>query len=245
MFKEIWYLYKRKMLSTLRQPVWIVITLSMPLMFLAFFAPLLEPMGQTVNDFVPRILTMLAFSAGMGAGWDMIMDLRAGVIERFRVTPTNRSSMLLGGITHDITMFLVPAGILLLIVTILPLGFAIDILGLLVLLVLLCLMTAVFSAFATALALKLKEMASLSAVASGMQMPLMLLSGMFIPLSFGPPWLQVLGHFSPLYYTVEAAARLASGDILTYQVGLAFAVFIPLAVLTIWWATRVFRTAVK
>ena len=233
------------MLSTLRQPVWIAITLSMPLMFLAFFAPLLSNMGETINNFVPRIMTMLAFSAGMGAGWDMIMDLRAGVIERFRVTPTRRSSMLLGNIAHDTTMFLVPAAILLLIVTVLPLGFSINVAGLFVLLLLLCLLTAVFSAFATALALKLKEMGSFSAVASGMQMPLMLLSGMFIPLSFGPRWLQLLGHFSPLYYTVEAAAKLAVGDIFTFQVGLAFAVFIPLAILTIWWATRVYRTAVK
>ena len=234
------------MLSTLRQPVWIVISLSMPLMFLAFFAPLLSGMpDENINTFVPRILTMLAFSAGMSAGWDMIIDLKAGVIERFRVTPASRSSMLLGNIWHDITMFLVPSSILLLIVVILPLGFSINIPGLLILLLLLCMLTAVFSAFITAIALKLKEMAGLSAVASGMQMPMMLLSGMFIPLKHGPDWLQVLGHFSPLYYTVEAAGRLASGDIFSFQVGLAFAVFVPLAVLTIWWATRVYKSAVK
>jgi len=153
--------------------------------------------------------------------------------------------MLLGNITHDITMFLVPSSILLLIVVVLPLGFSIDIAGLLVLVLLLCLLTAVFSAFATALALKLKEMGSLSAVASGMQMPMMLLSGMFIPLHYGPRWLQILGHFSPLYYTVEAARDLASGAIFTTQVGIAFAVFIPLIVITMWWATRVYKTAVK
>ena len=243
MYKEIWYLFKRKLKASLRQPVWIVITLSMPLMFLAFFAPLLSNMGETISDFVPRIMTMLAFSAGMGGGWDMIMDLRAGVVERFRVTPARRSSMLIGNITHDIAMFLMPTIILLLIA--LPFGFTINIGGLFVLLALLCLLTAVFSAFANALALKLKEMGSFSAVASGMQMPLMLLSGMFIPLSFGPRWLQVLGHFSPLYYTVEAAAKLASGEILSSAVGIAFAVFIPLAILAIWWATRVYRSAVK
>lgn len=250
MIKETGYLFKRKIKSTLRQPVWIVMSLSMPILYIALFAPLTRNVGgvtlstaEVLNGFVPGILTLLAFSAGLGGGWDMIMDLKAGVVERFRVTSAKRFSMLLGNILHDIVMFLVPSTILLLIS--LCFGFTTSVGGLAVLLLLLCLLTAVFSAFSAAIALLLKEMGGLAAVVSGIQLPMMLLSGMLLPLSLGPKWLEIMGHFNPLYYTVEASRILSNGSVFVTQVYIAFAVVIPLTLLTMWWATRVYRKAVK
>jgi len=250
MLKEIGYLFKRKIMATLRQPVWIVMSLATPILYIALFAPLTRNMdgvtlstAEVLNGFVPGILTLLAFSAGLSGGWDMIMDLKAGVIERFRVTSAKRFSMLLGNILHDIVMFLLPATILLLVAF--CFGFSTSAAGLVVLLLMLCLLTAVFSAFSAAIALLLKEMGGLAAVMSGLQLPMMLLSGMLLPLSLGPKWLQILGHLNPLYYTVEASRALSSGSIFVSQVYIAFAVVVPLTLLTMWWATRVYRKAVK
>jgi len=250
MFKESYYLFVRKMKATVRQPVWIVVSLSTPLLLIALYAPLLRGMGgdnqtigEVLNMFVPGLLTLIAFSAGISAGWEVILDLRDGVIERFRVTSARRFSILMGTVFHDIVMFLVPATFLLIIA--LPFGFRIDVGGLLVLLVLLCLLTAVLSAWSCAMALIIKEMGGLSALLSGIQMPLMLLAGILLPLSHGPRWLEILGHFNPLFYTVEAARDLATGDIFTNSVGLAFAIFLPLVILTMWWSTRVHKKAIK
>lgn len=250
MLKETFFLFKRKILATLRQPVWIVMSLSMPLLLIALFAPLTAnasgvklSTAQVLSGFVPGILTLIAFSAGLGGGWDLILDLKAGVIERFRVTSARRFSMLLGNILHDMLMFLAPAAIILLISF--CFGFTIHFGGLMVLLVLLCLLTAVCSAFSAAIALLVKEMGSLAAVMQGLQMPLMLLSGMMLPLSLGPKWLQTLGHINPLYYTVEASRLLSTGSILVANVYIAFAVIVPLTVITVWWATRVYKKAVK
>ncbi len=54
----------------------------------------------------------------------------------------------------------------------------------------------------------------------------------------------MLAHLNPLYYLVEAPALLGAGHISTHQVGLAFAVLVPLCVLSSGWATGVFRKAV-
>ena len=90
--------------------------------------------------------------------------------------------------------------------------------------VLLALLTAACSATSSALGIKLKQIGSLAAVVTGVQLPLTLLSGILLPLSLGPAWLRVLGHLNPMYYTVQAARDLAAGTITTTAVGIGFLV---------------------
>jgi len=250
MFREIRALYNRKMMNTLRQPVWIAMSLATPLLYMLLFAPLLmglsdEPqtMVQVLDGFVPAILTLLAFGAGMGGGWDNIFDLQMGIIERFRVTSARRFSLMFGGVLHDITMFLVPA--LLVLVIALFFGFTANFFGIIILLLLLCMLTALFSAWSSSMALILKELNSFAAVANAMQLPLTLLSGVLLPMSLGPQWLYILAHINPLFYTVEASRALSVGTFFTLEVYLAFAVIVPLTVLMLLWARRVYRRAIK
>ena len=43
--------------------------------------------------------------------------------------------------------------------------------------------------------------------------PLLLLSGMLLPLEMGPEWLQVASRFNPLTYLVEAERALFAGQL--------------------------------
>jgi hypothetical protein len=72
--RQLGLLWRRKLRETLRQPVWVVVGLSTPLLYLALFAPLLHrlaggpgfPRGAVLDVFVPGVLCLLAFGAGMG-----------------------------------------------------------------------------------------------------------------------------------------------------------------------------------
>jgi len=249
-FKETSLFFKRKLLETLRQPVWIISDLMNPLLYILLFSPLLKNMAypplttaQVLNSFVPGILTLLAFSTGMGSGWTIINELQSGVIEHLRVTPASRFSILMGTVLNDILAFLIPG--LLVIVIASFFGFEIHILGLVILLILLCLLTAIVSAWSSSLGLILKQIGSLAAVVTGLQLPLTLLSGVLLPLSLGPKWLQVISHINPMYYTVEASRVLATGVLNSTETLTAFAVIIPLTVIALTWATRVYRRAVS
>ena len=107
--------FHRKLLETLRQPVWIITGLTTPALYLALFAPLLRsldggpafPPGQVLDVFVPGVLVLVAFGAGMGAGWPVIWELDTGVLERLRVTPASRLALLLGTVLRDVVMFAV------------------------------------------------------------------------------------------------------------------------------------------
>jgi ABC-2 type transport system permease protein len=177
----------------------------------------------------------------MGAGWPVIAELDSGVIERFRVMPASRLALLLGTVLLDILMFVAPGVVVLGIAS--GIGFHDHWAGLVLLFVLLVLLTAACSAASSALGLILKQIGSLAAVVTGVQLPLTLLAGILLPLSLGPTWLRVLGHVNPMYYAVQAARSLAAGSVATGTVALGFVVTGGLAVLTLWWGTRAYQQA--
>ncbi|MGA2284103.1 MAG: ABC transporter permease [Candidatus Dormibacteria bacterium] len=242
-------LSRRRLLETLRQPIWVFMGLSVPLLYLALFAPLLTslaggpgfPAGGVLDVFVPGILALMAFGAGMGAGWIVISELDTGVIERLRVTPASRLALVLGTVVRDVVTFAVPAVIV--VVVALPFGFHARWGGVALLVLLMALLTAACSAGSAALGITLQQIGSLAAVVTGLQLPLTLLSGVLLPLSLGPGWLQGLGHANPMYYAVEAARQLAAGTLGTGTVALGFGVTAATALLAVWWATRCYRRA--
>lgn len=241
-------LFKRRMIEQIRSPIWFITGLITPLLYLILFAPLLGGIPQfgeigVANIFVPGLLALFALSNGSGIGWTVIFELKAGVIERFRVSPVSRFSLLMGNVLKDVVMFLIPALIVIIVSSFI--GFEIHVSGLAVLLVLLSLLTAVVSATSNSLGLLLKDIGTLAAIVTGLQLPIMLLAGVLLPISFGPNWLQILAYLNPLYYVVEASRVLAGGTIVDMKVILAFVVMIPLGVIIFRWATNVYNKALS
>src|SRR5207302_11318619 len=96
-------------------PAWVIIGLLPPILYLVLFAPLLKsiaavpgfPRGGAYNVFVPGLLIQLGLFGASGVGFPLIAELRAGVVERFRVTPVSRLALLLGHALRDIFVLLV------------------------------------------------------------------------------------------------------------------------------------------
>jgi ABC-2 type transport system permease protein len=247
--RELGLLWRRKLLETLRQPVWVIVGLSTPLLYLALFAPLLHrlaggpgfPRGGVLDVFVPGVLCLLAFGAGMGAGWVVIFEKDTGVLERLRVTPASRFALLMGTVLRDIVMFVVPA--LVVIAVAVPFGYRPHPDGIALLLVMLSLLTAIVSAWSSALGLILGQIGSLAAIVTGLQLPLTLLSGVLLPMALAPGWMRVLAHLNPLYYAVQGARELSAGTLTSWTVISASLVLAALTAITLTWATRAYRTA--
>jgi len=100
------------------------------------------------------------------------------------------------------------------------------------------------SSAGNALGLLLRDEDRLSPIVQGINLPILLLSGMLLPMELAPQWLQVLAHFNPAYYAVEAGRVLVAGHVTDIKVAEAYAFMLPLTVLTVWWATRAFRKAI-
>ncbi|HUB76233.1 MAG TPA: ABC transporter permease [Solirubrobacteraceae bacterium] len=239
----------RRTLQLLRNPVWLIVSLMAPLLYLALFTPLLKDIpvapglgGNVLDEFLPGILALMAFTSGSTAGFSILFELQAGIVERFRVTPASRLALLLGPLVSGTLSML--AFDLVLIGVGVAFGFHVHVLGLLVLAVLLSLFYLMFAAFSTAVALATKEISGFAAVVNGINLPLMLLAGILLPISLGPAWMGLLAHFNPLYYLVQASRTLALDHFSGGTLWQAFAVLTPLCALSLAGATRVYRRAV-
>lgn len=248
--RDIGLLYQRYITQLLRNPVWLIVGFSTPILYLALFTPLLkhlpgtasQPGGNVLDLFLPGILSLLAFASGMGPGFSTIFELKAGVIERFRVTPVSRFAILTGPILATmVMMFVFDAAV---VAVGAGFGFSVHWLGLAVLAVLLGLVMTIMAAFSIATALAAKEISGFAAIVNGINLPVLLLAGILLPISLGPLWMRVLAHFNPLYYLVQASRVLAGGTLTGAAVWQAFAVLAPLCAVVLAWATSVFRKAV-
>ena len=83
--------------------MWVFFGLTQPILYLVLFGPLLTNVDggglggeNSWHVFVPGLLLQLAiFGAGF-AGFGIIQELREGVIDRQRVTPAHRVSLIMG-----------------------------------------------------------------------------------------------------------------------------------------------------
>ncbi|MGB7978296.1 MAG: ABC transporter permease [Chlamydiales bacterium] len=247
---DIRLFYKRKLLELLRNPPFIFMGISTPILYLALFSPLLKnfagapgfPEGNILNTFVPGMLILTAFYNGLFAGWGVIDELRNGVIDRFRVSPCSRFSILAGPVLRDLVAVLFQNLFFVLIA--LPFGFRFDPLGMLILFSLFSLLLACSSTLANALGLITKSEDKLAPIIQGITLPITLLSGMLLPMELAPTWLRAVAHFNPLFYVVQAARELTAGHIGAPVVIQAFIIMSLLTVVTLRWGTNLFRKAV-
>jgi len=251
MLHDIGLLYRRSFIHTLRIPVWVVVGVSTPLLYLALFTPLLKnlagapgfPPIDVLDLFLPGILALMAFGGGTGAGFSIIFEIQAGFTERLQVSPASRFALLMGPILSGLTWTLIFT--VLIVAVAIPFGFHLHIAGMLVSFVLLGLLMTIFAAISVALALITREISSLAAIMNGINLPILLLSGVLLPLSLAPSWMRAVAHFNPMYYVVEANRILVTGQLSDPKINEAFLIMVPMTAIVMMWATRVYRRAVS
>ncbi len=74
--------------------------------------------------------------------------------------------------------------------------------------------------------------------------PLLLLSGIFLPLTLAPLWIQNVAKFNPIAYVINAMRALFYGNMSDPAVLRGVAVIVPLTLLALFWAARSYRRAV-
>ncbi|MFC4584766.1 ABC transporter permease [Sphaerisporangium corydalis] len=194
---------------TMRNKLALVFGALQPVLYLVLFGPLFARSGAgSWNVLVPGLLVQLGLlSAGM-SGFGIVFDQRFGVLERLRVTPAGRMSLLLGRVLKDTLVLLIQAAGLIL------LGYAFGLraplpgvaLGLLLVL----LLAVSLSSMSYALALTLNQ-DLFAPIMSTVLVPLLLLSGALLPMSLAPGWLDVVSRLTPFRYVVEALRAFFAG----------------------------------
>ncbi|WP_307531205.1 ABC transporter permease [Streptomyces umbrinus] len=239
-------IFGRYMRQTLRSRFAMLFGVLMPLLYLLFFGPLLTDLplgggGSSWQVLVPGLLLQLGLFGAVFAGFMIIVEKSHGVVERMRVTPVSRLALLLGRVLRDTAVFVFQA--VLLVLAAVVMGLRAPLAGILIGFAFVALLTVSLASLSYALAMRISTPAAFGPTINALTMPSMLLSGLMLPMSLAPGWLDALSHVMPFRYLVDAMRDAYVGSYATASMAYGVLVAVGLAGLAVTVGTRVFRKA--
>lgn len=228
----------RELRPIVRGPLFLVVSLIQPLVFLGLFGPLLSGAvdesvfgGQSALQwFVPGIMVMISLVGTSTMGSNLLTEIQTGAHERLMVTPLSRSSMLLGRALKEFAPLVLQALVIVLVA--MPFGFSPHLLGTVLGVLLLGVLGVGLGALSYALAIAVRRQEwAFWGIQQTLLFPVLILSGILLPVDIGPGWLETVAAFNPLTYVVTAERALFSGEIFTADVGLGVVAAVLVAAL--------------
>lgn len=248
--RDTWIIFARSMRLSLRQPLWVLIGLMQPILYLVLFGPLLQTVaassgfqGDAWQVFVPGLLVQLGIFGGLFVGFGIIAEWRSGVVERQLVTPASRAAIISGRTLRDVVVIVVQA--IVLIGASFLMGLRIPVLAVLIALILIGLLGAAFSFISNAIGIATKSEDALAPLVNALALPILLLSGILLPMTLAPQWLQIVSDFNPFKHIVEALRAVFRGEFTTPIVGIGTVLAVVLVVLGAWMGSRVLAAQTK
>ncbi len=243
--RETFIVFRRQLRMNLRNPAWVIIGLTQPMLYLFLFGPLLEPFAAQLGFdnaytlFVPGLLIQLGVFGAFFAGFGLIAEWREGVVEAERVTPARRTALLMGRLLRDVLLIFVQTLVLV------GLGYVVgmdaSVSGAALGIGLTLLLGGACSAASYGLALTTKSEDVMAPILNSIFLPVLLLSGILIPITLAPQWLITASDFMPIKHIVDGVRASFAGDIATSATFWGTAWAFILTGIAVWWGTSTFR----
>lgn len=242
---DTFLIFGRYLRQTVSARIGLIFGIIQPLLFLILFGPLLRDVplggdGDSWQILVPGLLVQLGLFSAAFAGFGILIEKQHGVVERMRVTPVSRLALLLGRVLKDIAQMLVQSVVL--VVVGVAFGLRAPLLGVLIGFGFVALMTASLASLSYALAMRVNSPQEFAPVVNSVNLPVMLLSGILLPMSLAPGWLDGISRGNPLRYQVQAVRSAFVGDYGS-TVGMGVLAALALAAVSVVLGVRVFRRA--
>lgn len=253
--RDTWFMVGRQARNLMREPIWIVLLLVQPLVWLVLYGQLFKSITNLpgggfgtqsyITFLTPAIVVMNAFFGATWSGMGMIVDLDRDVIPRFLATPVSRVALVVSQIVRSALTSVIQALIILLIA--LPLGVRIHTgaVGWLIVLAAATLVNTSFAGLSQAIALLTRREATMIAVANFIGLPLLFLSSTLISVKQIPHWMQLAARYNPVNWGVDAARQVVLPGTDWGSVGLHMGLLAALTVAMAALATWTFRVYQK
>jgi ABC-2 type transport system permease protein len=250
--RDTWLIFQRQMLLMVRSPVWLAFSLAQPITYLLLFAPMLKlalkSQGVTTYQqayliYVPGLLTVLAILGGLYTGFGLLAELRSGIIERARVTPVSRVSLMLGRALREVVTLLGQSVIITLIA--LPFGLRVGLGDLLLAYLLLALLALMAVSLSYGVTMKVRNEAALGPMFNTVGQPVMLLSGVLLPLALAPLWLRRIADGNPFYWATNGMRALFAGHLGDPSVWQSLIIVAALTAVAMTWSVRLFADSLR
>jgi ABC-2 type transport system permease protein len=242
----------RALRGGLRIPVFVVMQLVQPMIWLLLFGALFESVvdipgfgggfqGSYLEFITPGVVMMTAMFGAAWAGTSFVQDMDRGVMDRFLASPTSRGALVASTMVYQSVTAVVQGVVVVLVAVACGARFDGGAGGMLVVALAVVLLTALFSALSNAFALLTGQQEALIGISQLITLPLMFLSSAVMDPSLSPDWVQSVARYNPFDWAVVAGREALSA---TPDWGLVWSRlgWLAVAALVLWWlATRAFR----
>jgi ABC-2 type transport system permease protein len=246
--RDTWFMVGRQTRNLTREPIWIVLLLVQPLIWLLLYGQLFKrithlPGGgfggvSYITFLAPAIVVMNAFFGGTWSGMPMITDLDRDVIPRFLATPVSRLALVASQVVRASLNSVIQALIILIVSLALGVHIHSGAVGWLIVLAAAALVASVFSALSQAIALLTRREATMIALANFIGLPLLFLSSTLISVKQIPSWMQTAARYNPVNWGVDAARQVVlpgtDWSSVGTHLGLLFALTVVMGAVATW-----------
>jgi ABC-2 type transport system permease protein len=232
----------------IRQPAYLGITLSQPIIWLLLFGALFKAItqipgfhgGSYIDFLTPGIVVMLAITSAGWTGMGFIEDINGGVMDRMLVSPVWRGALNAGSVIYAVTTIVLQTVLIVLLALALGADYKGGIGGVLILVVLAALLGAAFASLSNGLAVLTRQRETLIGAVSAVVLPLTFLSSALMQESLVPSWIRTVAKFNPVNWAAQAGRSAAMEKIDWSLVGSRLGLLAALALVCAVFATRAF-----
>ncbi len=219
--RDTWYLYLRLVRVTRRMPVFLVLSILQPVLWMLLFGQLFGVIttleGFEAESYVqfitPGISIMTALFSAAYNGMGLLRDIESGVLDRLLATPVSRGAVVASRVLLAASQVIVQATILL------AMGFVLGarahggVLGLALVLLAASLLAAAFASTSCGMALIARRQELVIVAMNFIVLPMTFLSSMIMVHGLMPPWIRIVARFNPVDWAVTVARHGFEGQV--------------------------------
>lgn len=245
--RQTWQVTLRHLRVIARQPAYLGIALTQPIIWLLLFGALFKAVthipgfhGSYIDFLTPGVVVMVAVSSAGWTGMAFIDDINGGVMDRFLASPVWRGALNLGSVAQCMITILIQSALIVLLAWALGADYENGVWGVLILVGVAALLGAAFASLSNGLGVLARQRESLIGAVSLLLLPLTFLSSALMQQDLVPDWIQTVSKFNPVNWAVEAGRSAAMEKIDWGLVGTRVGLLAALLVVSAWLATRAF-----
>ncbi|HTY46859.1 MAG TPA: ABC transporter permease [Methanomassiliicoccales archaeon] len=254
---EVSAIFKRWNTKLLRQPIIIFFSLINPLVWFLLFTQAFSAIGGlpsfaalTGTDsyttfFTAAIIIQTVTSSALQAGIGLVNDLDSGFMDKMRVAPISKSSILFGKLFSDAITTIVQVVIILVIGLALGVHVASGIPGVILILILAAAFGIAWSGLSMFVALTSKSTQTTLSVGLLTTFPLLFLSAAVLPVQLLPNWVQNVATVNPFTYVAQVFQSLIIRGFEWTTIGNAVVTIVVVGAVTLTASILVFRRKIS
>jgi len=248
--RQTWQVTLRGIRVLIRQPAYLGMTLTQPIIWLLLFGALFKAVtripgfhGGTYIDFLtPGIVVMLAVSSAGWTGMGFIEDIAGGVMDRELASPVWRGALNAGTVIYAALVVALQTVLIVALSLALGANYIGGVGGVLLLILVAALLAAAFASLSNAVAVLARQREALIGAVTFVLLPLTFLSTALMQQSLVPGWIRSVARFNPVNWAVEAGRSAAMSHIDWGLVAGRIGLLAALALISAMLATRAFAS---